>query len=78
MFKSLQVLRTSVATQSVSGVTLPVNTRVVVVSYKTSTSTETIVARVQDPEQPEIAKLRVILTPEQVDTTKRGRPTVNS
>ena len=78
MFKSLQVLRTSVATQSVSGVTLPVNTRVVVVSYKTTTGTEIIVARVQDPEQPEIAKLRVILTPEQVDTTKRGRPTVNS
>lgn len=77
MFKSLQVLRTASATVSLKGLKVPEGTRVVVVNYKSDgPGAETIVARVQDPSFPDLAKARVVLTPAQVAQTHRGRPTV--
>ena len=75
MFKSLQVLRTAVAVKSLTGVKVPAGTRVVVVNTKEDNGSTAITARVQDPSFPELAKARVSLTPAQVATTKRGRPT---
>ena len=68
MFKSLQVLRTKV----------PAGARVVVVNTKEDNGSVTITARVQDPSFPELAKARVYLSPSQVATTKRGRPSTKS
>jgi hypothetical protein len=76
MYKSLQVLRTAVAVQSLAGDTVPAGTRVVVVrSVKPIRGEELITARVQDPNFPELTKARVSLSASQVATTKRGRPT---
>ena len=75
MYKSLQVLRTAVATKSITGSTVPAGTRVVVVRSTEDNGSTVITARVQDPSFPELTKARVALTPAQVATTKRGRPT---
>jgi len=79
MFKSLQVLRTTVALKSQTGAKVPKGARVVVVNAKDYAEGEWVItARVQDPTLPELAKARVILTEAQVATTKRGRPTVKA
>lgn len=74
MFKSLQVLRTVGVVKSLTGTKLPSGTRVVVVNAKEDNGSWSITARVQDPALPELAKIRAILKPSQVNTTKRGRP----
>jgi len=76
MFKSLQVLRTNVALKSQAGAKVPKGTRVVVVNAREDNGVWAITARVQDPTQPELVKARVLLKETQVETTKRGRPTV--
>jgi hypothetical protein len=70
-FKSLQVLRTKVATR-VKDVRLPIGTRVVVIKHL---SDRTVQLRVQDKSRTASAqKLRLVLAVNQLERTHRGRP----
>jgi len=68
-FKSLQVLRTKVATR-VKDFRLGVGTRIVVVNFKDGV----ITARVADPAKEKAKGVRLTLKPTEVETTQRGRP----
>lgn len=70
MFRAQQVLRTSETLTSEDGGTIPANTRVVVMGVVEGT----VRAKVQDPNFPEMAKVRVKALPSAFATTKRGRP----
>lgn len=73
-FKPLQVLRTLVE-QRRGNIRLSKGTRVVVVHFKDGV----IEARVQDSaKSPEAQKLRLQLTPSQVERTFRGRPKIEA
>lgn len=70
-FKSLQVLRTKVATR-VKDFRLPAGTRVVVIKHLSPT---TVQLRVQDKSRNAGAqKLRLVLALDQLERTHRGRP----
>lgn len=70
MFNSLQVLRTNRTVKTVTGKTIPSNTRVRVIRMEDGT----IVARVQDTKLAKIEGERVMLSPSRVKLTFRGRP----
>lgn len=70
MFRAQQVLRTSEPLVSENSGNVPQGTRVVVMGIVEGE----VRAKVQDPNFPEMAKVRVKAPPSAFATTKRGRP----
>ena len=71
MLKQSQILRTAVATTSISGLDVPAMARVVVQEVRTDGTAR---VKVADATLPSLAKAQVVVKVTDLTATKRGRP----